>query len=71
MTTNIEHVLDRLLLVQLMRRYTNKHGIEYSPNMQAAFQRVAQHIQKHTDTDARLLCSTCEKKCTGDACRLS
>ena len=67
---NIAHALERLMLSKLAQDYCNKHGVEYSPNIQTKFQRIAKHIQEHIDEDARALCERC-KTCDDDSCTLS
>ena len=67
---NVAHALERLMLTKLVRDYCSKHGVEYSPNLQQAFQRVGLHIQKHINEDGHALCQRC-KNCEGALCKLN
>ena len=68
--SNLRHALDRLMLTHLIRDYCNKHGVEYSPNLQVAFQRVGLHIQQNIRNDADAMCKRCEN-CKDGLCKLN
>ena len=61
------HAIERLMLIKLVQDYANKHGVEYHPNLQVRFQRVAQDILQHAKTDACKLCELCDK----ESCKLN
>ena len=64
------HAIERITLVKLVNDYCNRHRIEYHPNLQVRFQRVAKDIQQHVDKDGLALCDAC-RVCDGDSCKLS